>query len=182
MLPCSNSINWVCQKPIPKYKFERPLWKELVPGKEYAVLYRRVGQSISNIIPANYFEARHFCQRRFGAQLAEPASYLENEQLVNLVGGGYIWLGFNDIDRLGHWVKQSDGAELTYSNWDTTEPWDNIFKRGRRHCAIMFLVSDNDTGWGEKIDRFLPFELKSIFKPHSVLIIHIIVEWISFYG
>ena len=57
-------------------------------------------------------------------------------------GGTHVlWLGITDLKKFGHFVKESNGEELSYTNWDARSPIDDAFlKRGAYHCTYMPMV------------------------------------------
>ena len=82
----------------------------------------------------------------YGGNVIEPSSAFEEEQLKILVPETYpyptLWLGINDLRKFGHFVKESDGSRLTYTNWDNKgSPVDNIIRRGKDHCTVMPMVT-----------------------------------------
>ena len=98
----------------------------------------------SNKLVANYYEARYICNHIFkGAHLVEPMNQREQQFITSTISEGSVWLGFNDLRRFMHWVKDSNGGEMTYSNWKYLGPWQMY--RAKRHCAIMSLVSSSST-------------------------------------
>ena len=79
----------------------------------------------------------------FDGKLPEPSSKLEHDTLINIVSSsttsqGSLWLGFNDFKKFGHFVTDSDGNEMQYSDWAPMYPW--RVDRGHKHCVIMHLV------------------------------------------
>ena len=138
-VPCDEKHQFACQFKMRKYNLEKPNWKELVPGKEYALAYPR---RVSETLYANYYEARYICNYAFnGAHLVEPTNQREDEAVVEKASSlfGSMWLGFNDFKQFNRWVRDSDGEDMTYANWFARKPWDT--NRDNRHCALMTLVS-----------------------------------------
>ena len=77
----------------------------------------------------------------------EPESIHEENVLRMLIHDGanpVLWLGITDFRKYGHFVKDSNGEELTYTNWVINSPTDDWVKRGRYHCTYMPMVSDNN--------------------------------------
>ena len=54
------------------------------------------------------------------------------------VGSGKMWLGFNDFEIYKKFVKNSDGAELSYSEWVVMRPWRTY--SGLYRCPYVTLV------------------------------------------
>ena len=141
-VPCDQKHNFVCELKIQEFHLRKPKWIEHIPGKEYAVAYSR--QSNSYHLKANYYEARYICNHVFnGSHLVEPTNQREQEMITSRFSGGSVWLGFNDFKTFNHWVKDSDGSEMTYSNWRMFRPW--YVYRGNLHCAVMSLVCKGKT-------------------------------------
>ena len=73
-----------------------------------------------------------------------PSSAYEEEQLKMLVPSSNpyptLWIGVNDLRKYRHFVKESNGEPLTYSNWRQAAPADSKKHRGRSHCTAMPMV------------------------------------------
>ena len=165
---CSMNNSFICQKTIPDFGLERPVWQEHVPVIQYAKAWPIDSRTaVNGLIMADYYEAKYICENLFGGILPEPSSQAEQDAIVTLFTkgprGGAIWLGFNDLKELGKWVKESDGSELTYSNWvnnmvtlPMTESYTHYkwhpgtFGIGVHRCALMTLEQGSyfaDTFW-----------------------------------
>ena len=106
-------------------------------GKEYALAYKK-GTAESQVY-ANFYEARYVCNYTFGnSYLIEPMNEREQSAITSFVSGGSVWLGFNSIRRFMHWVKESDGGEMTYAHFRQKAPWTT--RRETHHCVLMSLV------------------------------------------
>ena len=76
----------------------------------------------------------------YGANVFEPEGLQEEDAIRMIADGMHIWLGFNDFRRFGYFVKESNGADLIYSNWAVNTPMDNLNRRGIYHCPTMIMV------------------------------------------
>ena len=115
---CDEFHNFACQITLRDFDLDKPIWLEAVPGKEYALAYVR-GTS-SQTMKANFFDARYICNHIFkGSKVVEPMNQREQNALVSLTSRqtGSLWLGFHDLRNLMHWVRDSDGGEMTYANF-----------------------------------------------------------------
>lgn len=89
-----------------------------------------------------WFEALQIC-KSIGAHLPEVTSSRE-EEFLNQLGLGDLWLGASDIDQEGTWIWESSKQLLgagSYSNWWSDQP-DNF--KDNENCLQLFLGAWND--------------------------------------
>ena len=79
---------------------------------------------------------------QYGGKVWEPLSTYEEELIIKILGLEFnvVWLGITDFRQFGNFVRDSNGEELTYSNWNIRSPFDDLTKRGSYHCTIMPMV------------------------------------------
>ena len=132
---CDENHNFVCQMSLSEYDLRAPKWINLVPGKEYAIAYKNDGKSLL----ATFYEARYICNHIFkDSYVVEPINQREQQAIASLPLYGSLWLGFNALKNFMHWVKDSDGGEMTYANFRHFRPWYSV--RGVFNCVMMPLV------------------------------------------
>ena len=76
-------------------------------------------------------EAEELCQQK-GGHLASIASNEEQEELVNLVGNRFFWLGGSDAQKEGQWTW-NDGTPWKMDYWNQSEP----NGRGGENCLAI---------------------------------------------
>ena len=53
-----------------------------------------------------------------------------------------IYLGFTRLGKSGKWRKDSDGGDLTYSDWDITGPYEPLFESlGTAQCIFYTMYN-----------------------------------------
>ena len=130
---CMKKYNVICEIKMQKYALNDPNWKELVPGKQYAVAYNKGTANYQ--LKANFYEARFICKYIFkDAHLVEPMNEREHLAIINQGSIGSIWLGFNDFKTKMHWVKDSNGMEMTYANFRDLRPWRRFYHWASLRC------------------------------------------------
>ncbi|KHN72818.1 Brevican core protein [Toxocara canis] len=78
-----------------------------------------------------WVQAENFC-RTFGGNLVSIMDQAENDFVDKLRKKSNIWIGLNKLnDSLGIY-KWSDGNEVGYLNWDSTQPNEPFV-----HCVYM---------------------------------------------
>ena len=97
------------------YKFAKNSW-----GDSFYKVYE----------PMRFLDAIHQCESD-GAYMADPKSHAENNFIAGILSE-YSWIGINDIDQEGKFVRSSDGLQVSYTNWGWGEPnnvnqWDGAY-------------------------------------------------------
>ena len=75
-----------------------------------------------------YEKALAHCKNE-GGKLAEPKSAEANNDIVTLainsISGSFIgvWIGIDDKSQEGYFRYASDNTSITYTDWDTAEPY-----------------------------------------------------------
>ena len=92
-------------------------------------------------------EAKAFCENEHSAHLIEVDSEEENSAITAEINQrGFpdkkitFWLGITDRQSEGHWVLESSGAPIAYTNWKAGEP--NNSHRGGEDCALIDIKED----------------------------------------
>ena len=92
-------------------------------------------------------EAKAFCENEHSAHLIEIDSEKENSAITAEINQrGFpdkkitFWLGITDRQSEGHWVLESSGAPISYTNWKAGEP--NNSHRGGEDCALIDIKED----------------------------------------
>ena len=77
----------------------------------------------------NYEEALAHCESE-GGKLAEPKSAETNNDIATLASNSIIsgssigvWIGIDDKSQEGYFRYASDNTSITYTDWDTAEPY-----------------------------------------------------------
>lgn len=79
-------------------------------------------------------EAYEFCAIQ-GGSLAEPRSSTQTEYINSFINPDYhYWIGLSDLVQEGHFVWESDGTTVEYSNWYEGEP----NSHGNEDCVILY--------------------------------------------
>ena len=96
-------------------------------------------------------KAEEFCQQK-GGHLASIASKEEQEELVNLVGDRFFWLGGSDAQREGQWTW-NDGTPWKMDYWNQSEP----NGRGGENCLAILKEAwtDRDCENKNTLDGFV---------------------------
>ena len=88
------------------------------------------------------FEAKKFCEeeQQVPARLVEIDSAEENRAIVAEIKRRnfhskkiQVWLGITDRHSEGHWVLESTGKSVVFTDWHSGEP--NNFRSGE-NCAV----------------------------------------------
>ena len=84
----------------------------------------------------NFDDASETCST-VGGKLPGPKTKAINDEIateaINVLGSGNgYWLGINDAAKEGTWVYNSDGQEISWSNWRSGEPNEG----SSRNCAM----------------------------------------------
>ena len=88
---------------------------------------------------ASWGEAEELCRQK-GGHLASRVSKEEQEELVNLVGSRFFWLGGSDAQQEGNWTW-NDGTPWNVEYWNESEP----NGRGGENCLAILEEAWNDT-------------------------------------
>uniref|UniRef100_H2ZTL4 C-type lectin domain-containing protein n=1 Tax=Latimeria chalumnae TaxID=7897 RepID=H2ZTL4_LATCH len=83
-----------------------------------------------------WFEARDTCRENY-TDLVSITSQQEQDNIKNLVGGDYVWIGLYQ----NPW-QWSNGDEASFQNWDEVEPND----KSDEACVVMYLRRDSNSG------------------------------------
>merc|ERR1712088_675819 len=90
-------------------------------------------------------EAKKFCEEEQGvpARLVEIDSAEENRAIITEMQrqNSYsrkinFWLGINDRHSEGHWVLESTGESVVFTDWKSGEP-NNAGRSGSENCAFI---------------------------------------------
>ena len=83
------------------------------------------------------------CQK-LGGFLAEPRSAEVSDAVKTFTfQSEYMWLGLHDQDMEGDFLWQTDGAELSYTDWHVNQPNDY---GGRQDCVGLYKTAQ---AWGD---------------------------------
>jgi len=94
--------------------------------------------------PMTQSEAKKFCEeeQEVPARLVEIDSMEENRAIVAEIQERdffsrkiEFWLGITDRHSEGHWVLESTGKSVVFTNWDSGEPNNGNGNRGSENCV-----------------------------------------------
>ena len=107
-------------------------------------------------------EAKKFCEeeQEVPAHLVEIDSAEENRAIIAEMQrqNSYsrktnFWLGINDRHSEGHWVLESTGERVVFTDWNSGEP-NNAGRSGSKNCAFMNQLEKwNDVDCNDKPDN-----------------------------
>jgi hypothetical protein len=105
--------------------------------------------------PMTQIEAKKFCEeeQQVPARLVEIDSAEENRAIIDEIKRQNFlsrkikfWLGITDRHSEGHWVLESTGKSVVFTNWNSGEP-NNAGRSGSENCAII--ASGSDYMWND---------------------------------
>ena len=122
----------------------------------------------TEVCPAGFEEIRGFCFvkgteektfdnatlscQQLGGFLAEPRSAEASDAVkIFTFQSNYLWIGLHDQDMEGNFRWQTDGAELSYTNWEVNQP--NDYGAGQ-DCVGLYKTANK---W-EDAECFLTYE------------------------
>ena len=91
----------------------------------------------------SWSDARDEC-RNLGGVLAVPSSDQENEVIVNWVpDDSNVWIDCNDQEVRGIWKCREGNVEITYRNWDPTQPNNKV----NEQCVVLSTMWEMKRQW-----------------------------------
>ena len=103
----------------------------------------------------NYATANQTC-KDIGGKLAEPRNQTTNEFFTDLANEKGIvyeyWIGINDISEEGKFVYESNGEQITWTNWGPGEP-NNAPPKRAGDCVRL----KEGKWWDQGCEKFHPF-------------------------
>ncbi|XP_071796327.1 brevican core protein-like [Asterias amurensis] len=91
----------------------------------------------------SWSEARDEC-RNLGGVLCVPSSDQENDVIVNWVpDDSDVWIDCNDQEVKGIWKCREGNEEITYRNWDPTQPDNKV----NEQCVVLSKMCEMKRQW-----------------------------------